>query len=134
MIFPDAEHVPSWLSWIYKITSVFGIDSATALPVILSWIFANTFAFLTNRVYVFSSQADNAGKFILEMLRFFASRLATLAVDMVLMFLLVDLTKIHNFIYEFAAKIFSNIVVLILNFILSKLFVFRKKRSHKIND
>lgn len=131
IIFPDAEHVPFWLSWIFRITAVFGIDSSTALPVILSWIFANTFAFLTNRVYVFSSQANSFGKFVLELLRFFASRIATLIVDMVLMFLLVDLTGIHNFLYEFAAKIFSNIVVLILNFILSKIFVFRKKTPRK---
>ena len=131
VIFPDAEHVPFWLSWIFKITSVFGIDSATALPVILSWILANTFAFLTNRVFVFSSQANSFGKFMLEMLRFYASRLATLIVDMVIMFLLVDMTGIHNFLYEFTAKVFSNVVVLILNFVLSKIFVFKKKKTKK---
>lgn len=31
-IFPDAQSVPVWLRWIFSITSVFGTDSATALP------------------------------------------------------------------------------------------------------
>lgn len=126
-IFPDAESVPPWLSWIFNITAMFHIESSTVLPVLISWILANLFSFFTNRVYVFNSQARNFGRFMFEMAKFFASRIATLIVDMVIMFLLVDLTGIHGGLYEFCAKIFSNIIVLILNFILSKVFVFRKK-------
>ena len=129
VFFPDKESVPGWLQWVYSITEVFGIESSTALPVIVSWFLSVTFAFLTNRVYVFGSQADTFGKFMLEALRLYASRIATLFVDLLIMFVLVDLTGIHNAIYEFAAKIFSNIVVLILNFILSKVFVFRRKKE-----
>lgn len=128
IFFPDKESVPGWLQWIYSITSAFGIESNTALPVIVSWFLSVTFAFLTNRVFVFGSQAHTFGKFIPEALRFYASRIATLLVDLLIMFLLVDLTGIHNFIYEFCAKVFSNVVVLILNYILSKVFVFRKKK------
>ncbi len=128
VFFPDKESVPGWLQWIYSITSVFGIESNTALPVIVSWFLSVTFAFLTNRVYVFGSRVHTFGKFMLEALRFYASRIATLLVDLLIMFLLVDLTGIHNFIYEFCAKVFSNVVVLILNYILSKVFVFRGKK------
>ena len=128
VLFPDKESVPGWLQWIYSITSAFGIESNTALPVIVSWFLSVTFAFLTNRVYVFGSRVRTLGKFMLEALRFYASRIATLLVDLLIMFLLVDLTGIHNFIYEFCAKVFSNVVVLILNYILSKVFVFRKKK------
>ena len=128
IFFPDKDSVPGGLQWIYSITGAFGIESNTALPVIVSWFLSVTFAFLTNRVFVFGSQAHTFGKFVREALRFYASRLATLLVDLLIMFLLVDLTGIHNFIYEFCAKVFSNVVVLILNYILSKLFVFRKKK------
>ncbi len=131
ILLPDKESVPGWLQWIYSITSVFGIESNTALPVIISWFLAVTFAFFTNRVYVFDSQADTFGKFMLEALRLYASRLATLFVDLLIMFLLVDLTGIHNAFYEFCAKVFSNVVVLVLNFILSKIFVFRRKKPTK---
>lgn len=134
VFFPDEESVPSWLSWIYNITHVFGIESNTALPVIISWFFSVTFAFITNRVYVFESQANTFVKFILEALRLYASRIATLFVDLLIMFLLVDLPGIHNPFYEFCAKIFSNIIVLILNFILSKIFVFRHKKLKKRED
>jgi putative flippase GtrA len=127
-IFPDAESVPVWLSWIFKITSGFGIESSTALPVILSWVFSVTFAFVTNRVYVFGSAANTAAKIAREALKFYASRLATLAVDLIIMFLLVDLTGIESSLYEFVCKVFSNCVVLVLNYVLSKVFVFRKKK------
>ncbi len=126
-IFPDAQSVPSWLSWIFGITEVFGAESNTALPVILSWIFSVTFAFVTNRVYVFNSEAKGFGGVLFESVKFYASRIFTLLVDLVIMFLLVDLTGIENGLYEFCAKVFSNVVVLVLNFVLSKLLVFRKK-------
>ena len=128
IIFPNAESVPAWLGWIYELTKGFGVDSNTILPNLLSWIFANIFAFLTNRIIVFQSRKKGAFV-ILEALKFFASRLFTLAVDILIMFLLVDLTGIHNFFYEFGAKIISTIVVLVLNYLLSKLFVFRKKKE-----
>ena len=129
LLFPDAESVPSWLQWIYRITDVFGIESSTALPVIVSWFLSVTFAFLTNRVYVFESHADTFGKFMLEALKLYATRLATLLVNLLLMFLLVDLPQMHNFVYEFIAMIFTNIIVLILNYVLSRIFVFRKKKT-----
>lgn len=127
-IFPDAQSVPAWLSWIFNITSGFGIESNTALPVIISWFLSVTFAFVTNRVYVFNSTAKGA-RIVGEALMFYASRIATLAVDLVIMFLLVDLTGIENGLYELCAKVFSNVIVLILNFILSKLIVFRKVKK-----
>ena len=132
IIFPNAESVPAWLGWIYELTKGFGVDSNTILPNLLSWICANIFAFLTNRIIVFQSRKKGA-YVILEALKFFASRLFTLAVDILIMFLLVDLTGIHNFFYEFGAKIISTIVVLVLNYLLSKLFVFRKKKEEKEN-
>ncbi len=125
-IFPDENAVPSWLRWIFNITAALGTESNTALPVILSWICSVTFAFITNRIFVFQSGAKKAG-ILRECVMFYLSRLFTLLVDLVIMFLLVDLTGIQNGIFEFAAKVISNIVVLVLNYVLSKVFVFRKK-------
>ncbi len=127
-IFPDVDSVPVWLQWIFGITSAFGTESATALPVLLSWICSVTFAFITNRLFVFESKTKKAG-ILKEGVMFYLSRVFTLLVDLVIMFLLVDLTGIQNGLYEFAAKVLSNIVVLILNYILSKVFVFKKKKT-----
>lgn len=128
-IFPNEDSVPHWLRWIFNIASRCGIESNTALPVILSWFFSVLFAFLTNRVYVFHSAADTPWKFIKEMLSFFATRIATLFQDLIVMFFLVDLTGIDNKLYEFFCKVFSNALVLLVNFVLSKAFVFRKKKT-----
>lgn len=127
-IFPDENSVPEWLRWIFNITAAMGKESATALPVLLSWICSVTFAFITNRLFVFQSEAKKAGV-LREGVTFFLSRVFTLVVDLVIMFLLVDLTGIQNGLYEFAAKVLSNVVVLVLNYVLSKLFVFRKKKE-----
>lgn len=94
-------------------------------------VFVGHVRVLTNRTYVFNSTANTAGKFLVEALKLYASRIATLVVDLLIMFLLVDLPGIHNVIYEFCAKVFSNVIVLILNYILSKIFVFRMKKPKK---
>ncbi len=135
-IFPDEDSVPVWLSWIFNITSSFGIESSTTLPVILSWFFSVTFAFLTNRVYVFSSKAKGFKDLFIESLKFYFSRILTLIVDMLIMLFLVDFTGIDNSLYELCAKVFSNCVVLVLNYVLSKVLVFRdnSKRKNKIGE
>ena len=99
-IFPDAQSVPVWLRWIFSITSVF------ALPVIISWILSVTFAFVTNRTVVFRSAEKRASGVLREAASFYAARLATLFVDLVIMFLLVDLTGIQNSWYELGCKLF----------------------------
>lgn len=131
LIFPNEDHVPMWLRWIFNITRTFGVESNTALPVIISWFLSVTFAFLTNRVYVFHSEVKSFGGFVVEALKLYASRIATLFVDLLIMFILVDIPQIQNPLYEFCAKVFSNVIVLILNFILSKVFVFRSKKPKK---
>lgn len=129
IIFPDEASVPAFLKWIFNLTSMFGAESNTVLPNFLSWICAVTFAYVTNRIWVFESKAKGFGKVVLECLSFFASRALTLLVDLLIMFLMVDLTGISNPFYEFFAKCVSSVFVLVLNYILSKLFVFRKKKD-----
>ena len=128
-VFPNAQSVPEQLSWIFTLTSRFGIESNTVFPNILSWILASTFAFITNRLFVFRSENKTFGKVLLEALRFYASRISTLLVDVILMFLLVDLTGFHAGWYELLAKVFTNVVVIVLNYIFSKLFVFARSKK-----
>lgn len=133
-IFPDERSVPVWLGWIYNITSFFGTDSATSLPVIISWILSVTFSFVTNRTVVFRSTEKRASGIIREAASFYASRIATLLVDLVIMFLLVDLTGIQNSLYELGCKLFSNVIIMILNYVFSKLIVFRSKAESERKD
>ena len=89
---------------------------------ILSWICAVSFAYATNRVWVFQSRA--AGREILrEALSFFSGRLATLGIEEVLLLVFVTWLGLNSIVVKTAAQF----VVLVLNYFISKLLVFRKK-------
>lgn len=85
---------------------------------VISWIGSVTFAYIANRKIVFNS---NNGV-LKESIKFYSSRLLTLFLDMGIMFLFVTLL---DFDYKII-KIISNILVIIGNYIISKLIVFRK--------
>ena len=89
---------------------------------IISWIACVTFAYFANRKIVFKSKENNKIK---ECSKFFISRLSTLIIDMITMFILVTLFKINDKI----AKILVQFIVLVLNYVFSKLFVFKNKNN-----
>ena len=86
---------------------------------VCSWIGAVTFDYFTNRKYVFESQNQNKVK---EASQFVLSRVATLLIDMGGMFLLVTLLNLNDKI----SKLIIQIVVIVLNYIFSKLIVFKR--------
>ena len=87
---------------------------------IISWIAAVTFAYFTNRRFVFQSTNPNRPR---EAAGFFASRVGTLLMDMGIMFMLVTVFGGNDKI----AKLIVQVVVTVANYVFSKLFVFRKK-------
>lgn len=87
---------------------------------IVSWVLSVTFAYFTNRAFVFESKEKNI---IMEISKFVGSRLFTLGLEVVLMILFVSIMKVN----DMAAKIILQFVILVTNYLLSKLFVFRKK-------
>ncbi len=87
---------------------------------IISWLVSVTFAYVTNRLYVFKSKDPDILK---EGVKFYGARLLTLVLDMVFMYLTVTIFKFNDKIM----KLLSNVLVLVLNYILSKIFVFIKK-------
>ena len=87
---------------------------------IISWIFAVTFAYFTNRKYVFKSKNANMLK---EASSFVGSRIISLLMDMFTMFIIVSVLHLNDKI----GKLVSQVIVTIANYILSKLFVFKKK-------
>lgn len=87
---------------------------------IASWICAVTFAYFTNRKYVFRSQNKNIFK---EFYRFIILRLLSLVCDIAIMFFLVSFLGINDLI----SKIVVQFIVTALNYIFSKLFIFKNK-------
>ena len=86
---------------------------------ILSWIAGVTFAYFTNRIFVFESKNTNKIK---EATKFVSSRITTLLLDMFIMWLFVTTLHLNDKII----KLISQILVIVGNYILSKLFVFKK--------
>ena len=89
---------------------------------VISWVLAVLFAFVTNKKYVFESKSTGYQKF-LEMIKFYVSRLTTLGVEMFVMWLLTSPLKVDDMI----SKIIVQFIIVILNYVFSKLFVFKKK-------
>ena len=60
-----------------------------------------------------------------ETISFFIARVISLGFDMGIIYLMIDVMKIH----EIISKVVANIVVIILNYIFSKMFIFKKEKK-----
>ena len=93
---------------------------SNVLSTIIAWILSVIFAFITNKFYVFESKS---GAIFYEIFTFFGCRLGTGVLDVGIMYLAVD-------IFNWSAllmKIISNVIVIVLNYILSKVIIFKQK-------
>jgi len=86
---------------------------------VISWVAAVVFAFFTNRIFVFRSKSK---KILKEAVAFFLARIGSLLMDMAMMFVMVSLIGMNDRI----AKVITQVAVIILNYVLSKFFVFKK--------
>lgn len=87
-----------------------------------AWVLAVTFAYITNKLWVFESKTTDAKELFREIVSFTGARVLTLGIDMVLMFVGVDILHINKLI----VKVLANVVVIVSNYVLSKLFIFKK--------
>lgn len=111
--------------WI--LADVFGVPYlwATAIAQILSILFA----YVTNRIWVFESKAKGFSAIFWEMVRFFGCRGASFVLDLVCM--RVGVGGLH--INDKVMKLLSNVIVIVVNYVFSKVFVFSKtgqKQGH----
>jgi putative flippase GtrA len=102
----------------YRLLPIYG----TMPPNIISWIAAVLFAYFTNRRWVFRSGAAGFRNVLRELLSFGSARLFALLTETVLLWLLVDRLHMPNLTVKFVL----NVLVVILNYLLSKFWVFRK--------
>ena len=92
---------------------------------IIAWFVAVIFAYITNKFFVFESKNINI-KFILkEITSFMSLRIVSGLTELILMYIMINIMLINDFI----VKIITNIVVVILNFIFSKLIIFKNKKA-----
>lgn len=106
----------------YALLLFIGIN--VQIAVVVSWLLAAIVAYFTNRVWVFNSGAVTKLELLREFISFMLARLATLVVEMVIIWFGVQLLNQDPIVW----KIIDNIVVIILNYIISKLIVFKIRK------
>ena len=89
---------------------------------IMAWIFSVLFAYVTNKLWVFESKTNGFSALLKELSSFVGCRLATGVLDIVIMYVGVDILLLSGTLM----KLFSNVIVIILNYVLSKILIFSK--------
>ncbi|MGN0471956.1 MAG: GtrA family protein [Lachnospiraceae bacterium] len=90
---------------------------------VLAWALAVLFAYFSNRKYVFESKNFSFETRFREFLSFILCRLGTGFIDWILMFVFVDIYLFNDLFI----KVIANLIVILINYVASKLFVFRKR-------
>lgn len=131
LIMGVATTIVSWASYSVFVMTL-PIDHAKGkvlLANILSWILAVLFAYVTNKVWVFESRSWKPSYVVKEFIRFVSARLFTGVLEVVGVPLLMacGLDQSILGIEGMLSKIIVSVVVVILNYVLSKLLIFQTK-------
>lgn len=102
---------------LYELLEVPNVPST-----VIAWLAAVIVAFVTNKLVVFESRG-RAGKGLFELVSFFGCRVATGLLDVGIMWIAVDLLAGNSVLW----KLVSNVIVTVLNYIVSKFFIFKSK-------
>ena len=105
--------------WMYRL----GLSNLTANCI--AWVIAVTFAYVVNKWTVFQSKSKNAKDETFKVIKFFGARLITLGVEQLGLYIFVEHMGIHRWIIKAALAI----IVIILNYIFSKLYIFNKEKE-----
>ncbi len=108
---------------VYGILIVGNIDYRISTTI--AFIISILFAYITNKIYVFNSKTYGTIETIVEFIKFLLSRVITYIVDIFGLIILIEIVQIDSMV----SKVIINIVVIILNYILSKIIVFQNKKS-----
>lgn len=124
LIFGILTTIVNLITYYLLVLTILNPNNTLELQIanIVSWIISVTFSYITNRIFVFNSNNNK----INELLKFFSSRLTTLFLDMFLMFILVTRLNLNDKII----KLIIAILIIIINYITSKLFVFKKAKEN----
>lgn len=113
------DYVSLWLFY-----DLFGIRILDALGAnTLAWVVSVAFAFTTNKIFVFESRDTSQKTLTREILSFVAARLVSLGAESAVIYIGVNLLGCNLWIM----KLLASVIVVISNYVFSKLVIFRKK-------
>lgn len=90
-----------------------------------AWVVAVLFAYWTNRTFVFKSKIMDKEGIWKEFVTFVSARIVTGLMELAIMYLMVDLADVDDMISKFVC----NVIVIVSNYIFSKLWIFKKKEA-----
>ena len=94
---------------------------------VISWILAVSFAYVTNRTWVFNSRTKGFRPILREILSFFGGRLATLGLEELILWIGIKRMGMDSLL----VKLITQVVVILSNYVISKVFVFRQKKQEE---
>ena len=100
-------------------------DVSIASSTTIAWLIAVLFAYWSNRKFVFESTNTSIIAIFFEAVYFFMCRIATGLLDIAIMYIFADVLGCH----EVITKTVSNIIVIIVNYVASKLFIFKEGKK-----
>ena len=107
-------------SLFYEVLSIGNI-----LSTVVSWGLAVAFAFVTNKLFVFESRSWKVKSALKEVTNFILCRVGTGLVEVIMMYVFVDILSYNGTIM----KLLTNIIVIILNYVASKLIIFQRSKK-----
>lgn len=115
------------LTTVINIASYFVCYNILKIPNVIStivaWVLGVVFAFVTNKLFVFDSKSFEKNIILHEIITFFGCRVLTGVLDVGIMWIAVDIMNWNSILW----KVISNILVIIANYIASKLVIFKKR-------
>ena len=109
-----AQYIPAFMG--------FPTEANTAI----SWVCAVTFAFFANKIWVFRDDSNERSDWIRQAFSFYGARFLTFLIELGFMSLTVRILHQNEYIMKLVAMIF----ILVLNYLFSKLVIFRKKTDY----
>lgn len=101
------------------------LHASVAQATVAAWVAAVLFAYVTNKLFVFESKCSGLRRLFCEIAGFFGCRLFTGLLDLGIMYVSVDILMFN----ELVMKIISNTLVIVLNYIFSKLVIFNRNKN-----
>ncbi len=112
-------------------------DERYLISNIIAWFAAVTFSYITNKIWVFESKSWKPGVLAREVISFFAARVLTLGIEEAGLYLFVDLLSFSEisvklFSFEIGGELIAKgivaVAVVVINYVFSKLLIFKKKK------
>ncbi|MBQ7265564.1 MAG: GtrA family protein [Firmicutes bacterium] len=128
LIFGVLTTIVSYVSYFLAqrlLMGVMGRDASIMVANVISWVLAVSFAYVTNKLYVFESKSWKREVIIKEIASFVGARLFSFGFETAWMWITAIVLGFNDAI----CKLLAQVAITLMNYFFSKLFIFKKKKE-----